>query len=262
MTARDLRSQLSTASDRLRSTSPELSQAIDNVLAPYGWVPLKNSDPAVAGGKDTNLAMNMRADYRDAIVAAVDADPLVETVTEAVNEGFSQFLQGKFVLGARSAVRSGVPVARVNLNVRPSRLLQEQVRAAGASPAKVAAEYLLAKYRIGPFAEGATAPESLSAGRQRVPMVPRRVREEIRARAKELGCTVEDVVNEGFRKYLDGDLDLVEPVWSEQEAADMVQLKMYPDAGLYERVKAERGMRPLAVAIAYLLDEFGIEAGA
>lgn len=239
----------------------ELADALEGLLLSYGWVSLKNTDPAVMGGKDTNLPIKMREDYRAAITAAVEADPETESVTEAVNEGLALFLAGRFVVPDRArAPRGAVAHPMVNLNVRPSLVLNQQVKAAGGVPSKVAAEYLLFKYGIGPYAAGPASATVLARGSQRNPALPRVVRDLIRAKAAESEERVDDIVNEGFTRYLDGEF-VLEPVeWPAGWEDDKANLKMHPNDALFEQVKERGGPRaPMQVAFAYLLDQFGIE---
>jgi hypothetical protein len=262
MPTESLRSRLTAASARLREVdSPALAEAVDAVLAPNGWAQLRTSDPSVSGGTERNLAMNMPESIRDQIVAAVEADPGAASVTAKVNEGYVAYLAGRFTPRKRPAQRSAQGGGkRVNLNVRPSGALRQQVTDAGASAAGIGTEYLMSQYKLGPYAQDAPA-APLPRGAERIPEVPSAVRDRIREAAKAAGERVDDVVNEGFAKYLDGRFVPEAPVWSAQERADMVAMKIRPNDGLYEQVKAAGGLRPLQVAVAYLLDEFGIEAG-
>lgn len=241
-------------------TVRELADALEALLLPYGWVSLKNTDPAVSGEMDTNMAIKMREDYRAAVTAAVEADPETESVTEAVNEGLALFLAGRFVLPERVRTPGAVPQTLVNLNVRPSKVLNQQVKAAGGVTPKVAREYLLFKYGIGPYAAGPASAAVLARGSQRNPALPRVVRDLIRAKAAESEERVDDIVNEGFTRYLDGAF-VLEPVeWPAGWEDDKANLKMHPNDALFEQVKERGGPRaPMQVAFAYLLDQFGIE---
>ncbi|MDX2998144.1 hypothetical protein PV382_23920 [Streptomyces scabiei] len=271
---RPVRSELTAASAKLRALpvpalaegldAVKLADALDAVLAPGGWHVLEQTDPALQEPEEPkrNMAFPVLKSIRDQIMEAVEADPEMKTVTAAVEHGFREFLASRFRPLAPEPGLPAVVEQRVNMNVRPRNSLREQVAASGTAAGRVAAEYLMFRYQLGRYASGAEA--RLPRGAQRLPEVPRRVRDEIRVQAKATGWRVDDVVNEGLGKFLDGSFEAVAPVWSEEDRRDMVPLSMHPNTDLYERVqgrRAETGLRASQVAIDYLLDQFGIEAG-
>lgn len=259
-----IRDTLTQASAKLAAVgSPGLAEAVDAVLAPGGWELLRGTDPSRTEGTERNLAINIPETIRDQIRAAVAADAEMESVTAAVNHGYWLFLNGSFIPAGRQGRSVEGSGARVNLNVRPSGQMREQIVAAGHSAAAVASHYLMFRYGLGPYASDAR--KSLPKGAQRNPEVPRRIRDQIRAAAAASGDLVDDIVNEGFQKFLDGDFDPQPVVWRPEDAADMVPLRMHPDDDLFERVKQavkDRPggvLRPAQLAIDYLLDQLGID---
>lgn len=274
-----LRQHLAQASARLAAVeSPELARYIDEVLAPGGWEKLRATDPSRTEGS-VNLAINIPESLRDQIWEAAKADPAGTTLTAKVNEGLGEYLAGRFTMPEWVDQRSVQPEKRVNLNVSASRLLtvqaSEKVREESgdrrASAARVAAEYLMSVYRLGRYAEDYKQRPVLARGAQRNPEVPRRIRDQIRELAAASGDRVDDVVNEGLQKFLDGSFDPEPVVWRAEDMADMTPLRMHPNDDLFEQVKqackahavlnAKTG--PRTVAVAYLLEEFGLtgEAG-
>ncbi|MFD7615737.1 hypothetical protein [Streptomyces sp. NPDC059802] len=255
----DLRNRLTTAAARLREVdSPGLADAVDAVLAPKGWTHLRSTDPVATGTTEPNMIMSISKTVRDQIVAARRSPGA--TVTDDVNEAFTKFLAGEFVPRKPARARHGAPDEKVNLNVRPSSVLRQQVaESAEMTAANVAADYLMRKYGLGPYAADAKA-APLALGSVRIPTVPRTVREEIRTRAATAGRKVNDDVDEGFQKYLAGEFTPTAPVWA--DTADMVPMKMRPNDTLHDQVLAAGGLRPLQVAVAYLLSKYSITPGA
>lgn len=263
--ASSIRATLTQASAKLSAVgSPGLAEAVDAVLAPGGWELLRGTDPSRSEGTERNLAINIPETIRDQIRAAVNEDPEMESVTAAVNHGFRLFLNGSFTPAGRQGRSVDGSGARVNLNVRPSGQMRDQITQAGHSAAAVASHYLMFRYQLGPYAGGAR--EVLPKGAQRNPEVPRRIRDRIRELAAAAGDRVDDIVNEGFQKFLAGEFDPQPVVWSADDLADMVPLRMHPSDDLFERVKEaarkrpQGALRPAQVAIDYLLDQFSIEA--
>lgn len=265
-----IRSVLTQGSGRLRKKDPlsrdeatELAEAIDRALAPGGWAFLQHTDPMRSAGGNAALAVDVLKSIHEQIIAAVEADPEAPSVTAKVNEGFNKFLSGEFVLD----VKHSDPLAakgqqRSMLNVSPLGDLTRLVAERGVKPARVASHYLMSCYELGPYAPD--APTFLSRGSERMPEMPRVVRDRIRAEATRTGWLADDVINEGFQKFLDGVFVPQAPAWTEEARADMVFFKVRPNDALFERValKAkERGLRPMQVAIDYLLDEFEITDG-
>ncbi|MFF2411837.1 hypothetical protein [Streptomyces sp. NPDC058092] len=255
-TNRELRTGLVAASDRLREVnSPDLAAWIDKALAPRGWVALRTTDPA--GPAVGNLTVSMDKAARDQIVAAAKAART--SVTADVNEGYLSVLAGEYTPRKPVRARYGGAAEKANLNVTPALSLMQRVEeATGMSAANVAADYLMHKYGAGPYAaDSAGAP--LAPGAVRNPQVPRAVRDEIRARAKAADRMVTDDVNEGFRKYLDGEFTPLTLAWS--DTSDMVNLRMNPNDDLHLQVASAKGLRPMQVAIAYLLHKYAIDPG-
>ncbi|AKZ60795.1 hypothetical protein SAM23877_p086 (plasmid) [Streptomyces ambofaciens ATCC 23877] len=251
----------------------DLAAFVDAALAPGGWEQLRATDPSRVEGSH-NLAMNIPESIRDQIKAAAAADPAATTLTAKVNEGLAEYLAGRFKMPRWVDRRSVQPEARVNLNVMASKLLstqatekiRQETHDRRASSARVAAEYLMFTYKLGRYAPGARV--ALPQGAERNPEVPRRVRDLIRELSAASGERVHDIVNEGFQKFLDGEFDPQPVVWSAEDAADMVPMRMRPNDALHDRVKeackghpvlnAKTG--PNVLAIDYLLDQLGIEA--
>ncbi|WP_406502187.1 hypothetical protein OHA04_45250 (plasmid) [Streptomyces sp. NBC_01590] len=256
-TNRDLRAQLAAAAARLQEVdSPALAAAVDTVLAPRGWAALRATDPDGTAGPNLSVMLDKAA--RDQIVAAAKAAGT--SVTDDVNEGYRSFLAGEYTPRKPVRARYGASVERVNLNVTPVLSLRQQVEEqAGMSAANVAADFLMRKYKAGPYAAGYAA-DSLQPGAVCNPQVPRTVRDLIRSRAAAAGNKVTDDVNEGFQKYLDGEFTPEALVWA--DTSDMVNLRMNPNDDLHDKLRAVKGIRPLQVAVAFLLDKYDIDPGA
>ncbi|MBD3550917.1 hypothetical protein [Streptomyces sp. SP18CM02] len=249
-TDRNLRAGLTAASARLKEVnSPELAAFIDTALS-VGVFRVRESEVS------DNLAIRLPESARDAIEDAAD-DMGVTSLGTVVDEGFRRFLAGEFTVAGRTYERRGTAGKKVNLNVRPAALLREQVAATGTSPMHVAADYLMKVFRTGPYAdnyEGA----ALKPGQARIPQVPRLIREQIREAAD--GRASMDI-EEGFAKLLAGEIDPVAPVWA--DTSDMVPFKVRPNDDLFnrakDRLKDVKGVTPMHVGIAYLLDKYGID---
>lgn len=250
----DLRAQLAAAAARLRKVnSRSNAEAIEQLLAPRGWVALRDTDPARSAGPSYVVLLS-KAD-RDHIVAA--ARGAHTAVTDLINEGFVKVLAGEYVPRKPPRARPGSTEEKVALNVSPSMSLRQQVEeATGMSSAHVAADYLMHRFEVGPYAKDSES--VLAPGKVCNPLVPRPVRDLIRARAADAGRWVTDDVNEGFQKYLAGDFTPKAPAWA--DASDMTILKIMPNDELHAQVKATMGRRTLPqVAIAYLLDKYDID---
>lgn len=248
-TDRTLRAGLTAASARLKEVnSPELATYVDTVLS-VGAFRVRESELG------DNLTVRLPITARDHIKKAA-ADMGVD-VTSVVEEGFRQFLAGDFTVPAGTRERRGAAQAKGNLNVRPAELLREQVAETGTLPMHVAAAYLMKVFRTGPYADGYQS-EALTPGRERMPQVPRPVRERIREAA---GGRASMDIEEGFTKLLAGEIDPVAPVWA--DTSDMVPFKVRPNDDLFNRVKNllrdVKGVTPMHVGIAYLLDKYGID---
>ncbi|WP_228994328.1 hypothetical protein [Streptomyces sp. DH8] len=249
-TDRNFRAGLTAASARLKEVnSPELASYVDTALA-LGAFRIRES------GAGDNLSIRLPESARDAIEDAAD-DMGVASLGTVVDEGFRRFLAGEFTVEGRTYERRGTAEKKVNLNVRPAALLREQVAATGTSPMHVAADYLMKVFRTGPYAasnEGA----ALEPGTARIPQVPRNVREQIRAAS---GFRASMDIEEGFTKLLAGEIDPVAPVWA--DTSDMVPLKVRPNDDLFDKVKDRlkdvKGVTPMHVGIAYLLDKYGLD---
>lgn len=115
--ASDLRSRLKKASAQLKTDGhPELSAAVDAVLAPGGWSKLR-AKPGAAS--TSNLPLHMPAPLRDALKAA--ADQMDVSLSALVTEGFRAAVAGAWTpppAPARSSRGSAEGQSKVNLNVR------------------------------------------------------------------------------------------------------------------------------------------------
>ena len=253
-TSPDLRTNLKAAATQLRQTkTPALAEAIDTVLAPGGWKALRNTDSV---GTGDNLSIRMIREFRDQVVAAARAAG--DTVTAGVNEGFALFLAGEFTPRPPAKGPAVAEADKVNLNVRPNAALHGRVRESGLLPQHVAAEYLMHKYQVGSYAPGYRAP--LAPGADRNPSIPRVVRDLIRDRAAAQGNKVNHDIDEGFTKFLAGEFVPTAPVWP--AGVEKAPLKSRPNNDLFTQVKVaarEAGLRPMQVAIAYLLEKYDID---
>ncbi|MGW1468527.1 hypothetical protein ACWCPT_29795 [Streptomyces sp. NPDC002308] len=252
----NLRDQLEAAAARLRETdAAPLAGAIDTVLAPGGWAALRDSAPSTVDG--SLMQLRLGAELRNKVVDA--ASEAGTTVGADVNEAFRAFLAGKFVPNERASSTHG-RAKNVILSVSPDASLRQRVKErAKVNPQAVAVDYLLRKYSLGPYAPGAETP--LTRGNQRMPYVPRHLRDAIREAAGSTPAT--DDVNEGYQQYLAGKFTPVAPTWPESD--DLVPLKLWPDNELHNQVAAKAKaskLRPMQVAIAYLLHKYGIDPSA
>jgi hypothetical protein len=248
-TRRNFTAGLTAASTRLREVnSPDLAAHVDEALAVL-------EGEVFTARKDEKLPIRLPVTARDRIVAgAAEAN---RTVTADVNEAFTRFLAGEFTPGQPVRARRGVAENKVNLNVRANKTLMEQVAAAGVLPMHVAADWLMRKYETGPYTAGAQN-TPLPAGSTRNPQVPRPVRDLIRARVAEAGKNVSTEIEEAFTRFLSGDFTPAAPVWPAD--ADMVPFKVTPNDDLFKQVKEQaEGITPMQVALAYLLDKYGID---
>ncbi len=260
-TNRSLRTELQAAASLLRDGGDlGYAEAVNAVLAPGGWKELRDTD---TDGTETNMAIRIEQRYRDAVVAAAAKRV---TITSVVNEGFQKYLAGEFTPRPRVQGRRTTGEKVVNLNVRPNAALHGQVRESGVLPMHVAHDYLLFRFKVGPYAEGYTEP--LPSGTDRVPMVPRAVRDLIRDKAAAIGHIVHDDMNEGFQKYLAGEFRPVAPEWP--AGVEMAPLKVRPNNDLFDEVKvaarsARDGtpeLRPMQIGLAYVLEKYGIDPAA
>ncbi|THA29159.1 hypothetical protein E6R18_24930 [Streptomyces sp. A1277] len=251
-TNRDLRAQLAAASTRLREVdSPDLADAVDEVLTPRGWAALRATESIRAN----NLSIFLTAIDRDRITSG--AKSARTTISDAVNAGFRKVIAGEYTPQQPETARKGTAKNKVNLNVTPSLALRERVEAkTGMLAAHVAADYLMHEFKAGRYAddyEGAP----LAPGAERNPQVPRAIRQLIRDRAKAAGRKVSDDVNEGYRKYLAGEFVPGDVVWVDE--SDLVNLRITPNDDLHAQVREATGRGVLKVAIAYLLAKYGID---
>ena len=115
--ASDLRSRLKKASAQLKTDGhPELSAAVDAVLAPGGWSKLR-AEPGTASA--SNLPLYMPASLREALKTA--ADQMDVSLGALVTEGFRAAVAGAWTpppAPARSSRGSAAGQGKVNLNVR------------------------------------------------------------------------------------------------------------------------------------------------
>jgi hypothetical protein len=328
MPSDSIRTKLTAASSLLRKVDPSVlndpditpasliqaADAVDAVLAPNGWwllVPEETAEPEPEAEETEqpkrNLPFSFPKHLRDKVNRSVKRDPLLKhlpekkrTLTLVVEKGFEEFLAGRFRPLPPLPGKQVHPEGVVNLNVRVKESLRKQAQEAGAKPGNIATQYLMFRYKLGRYAPDVREP--LKRGALRLPEVPRWVRDEIRRGAQESGDWVNDLVNEGLQKFLDGTFEAFPRRWSEEDRQDMVPLSMNPNDDLYEQVQRvweqkqqeaesrwktlsaeeqakerEQGMgkvsptvgwpyphggvRPSQVAIDYLLDQFGIDAG-
>ncbi|MFJ3283364.1 hypothetical protein [Streptomyces halstedii] len=258
----DLRTQLKAAVDHLRTggePAPELAEYVRKVMLPGGWKDLRATDTE---GFETNLTIRIAERYRDEIVAAADG---AMTLTSVVNEGFEKYLAGEFE--PRPRVRESRPKERrvagekmVNLNVTPNAALHGQVRDSNVLPTRVAGDYLMHRFKVGPYAPGYVEP--LPVGSDRTPMIPRVLRDQIRDKAADLGHVVHQDMDEGFQKYLAGEYTPKAPEWP--QGVEMAMLKVRPNNDLFDQVKVKGRsespeLRPMQIGLAYVLDKYGID---
>jgi hypothetical protein len=279
-TSKDLRNKellLKAAADLRERGKDDMAGAIDHVLSPSGWPMLGRLLSAEGSSTaNENMSIYMSEVFAKHVKDAVqeDQDDDVATVTDAVNKGLRLFLAGQFTPDRRAATRRSTGEAKTVLNVRPDNELRAAAQDRLRTPelvellgAEIAVPALVRDYlmRTYPLPEdGARRPVSLPKGAQRNPEVPREVREQIRAVLAGREETVEDIVNEGLGKFLGGEFDPIPARWSSQERESLVVFRMHPDNDLWARATARvkgTGMRASHVAVAYLLDELGIEAG-
>ncbi|WP_329046987.1 hypothetical protein [Streptomyces sp. NBC_01422] len=248
-TRRNFTAGLTAASARLREVnSPDLAAHVDEALAVI-------EGEIFTARKDEKLPIRLPITARDRIVAG--AAEASRTVTADVNEAFTRFLAGEFTLNQPVRARRGAAEDKVNLNVRANKTLMDQVAATGALPMHVAADWLMRKYETGPYAPGAQHVQR-PAGSTRAPQVPRPVRDLIRARVAEAGKNVNAEIEEGFTRFLAGEFTPVAPAWPAD--ADMVPFKVNPNNDLFDEVKARaEGVTPMQVAMAFLLETYGID---
>ncbi|MEU6016944.1 hypothetical protein ABZ826_23705 [Streptomyces sp. NPDC047515] len=160
--AATIRERLTAASARLREVdSPHLADAVDEVLAPGAWGLIRKAEqvenPEKAG--DPNLPISMPNFLRDEIkelAAAAGAN-----LTADVVEGLNAYVAGTFTPVDLPRATRGNATGTANLNVRIPRALREQVEAKdddGPSPALVGRDWLMRKYKVGPYAPKPTWP--------------------------------------------------------------------------------------------------------
>lgn len=120
-----VRARLTAAADKLtRDGEPELSDAVQAVLAPRGWELLKNL-PATGTSEEPNLAMWMNKSIKDAVQSrSLSAG---EGLRDVVEEGLRRFVAGKFVPEKPLRSARGSATAKVNLNTRVTKTLLDQV---------------------------------------------------------------------------------------------------------------------------------------
>ncbi|MFJ2279194.1 hypothetical protein ACIOEZ_34160 [Streptomyces sp. NPDC087866] len=256
-TNRDLRAQLAAASTRLREAdSPDLATAVDQVLAPRGWVELRATDTDdVTQLPRLNMAIFLSAVDRDRITAG--AAELGMSVTDMVDVGFRAVLAGQYKPNKLPQARKGAAKNKVNLNVTPTLSLRLEVEElTGMLATNVAADYLMYRFKAGPYADDYEGPP-LAPGAERNPRVPLAVRELIRERAAAAGRKVTDDVNEGYQQYLAGKFAPGDVVWADE--SNLVNLRITPDDGLHAQVREAAGRGVLKVAIAYLLTKYEID---
>lgn len=248
--------QLKEAASHLRSTGApaRLAEAVEEATTLDGAKALLSAiqlQRKLDGEVDQNMNVWLAESVRDLLKLKSP------NLTRDVNEGFQKYLANEFEPVDRP--RQRLTEAKVSLNVRPKDALRLQV-AETAAPSWVAGEYLMFKYELGPYAPSAEG-EPLPRGAQRAPEVPRAVRDAIQQAADAAGRWVVDDVDEGFTKFLAGEFTPAVPVWTPEQKRDVAKLSVFPNDDLFERVKAEaKPLRPMQVAIAYLIEKYGIDA--
>lgn len=158
--AHTIRARLTAASATLtKAGAPDLAAAVDEVLAPGGWGLLRRTEENADA--NPNLAIHMNKAIRESLKTKAEAKGT--SLSADVTEAFRLFLAGEFVPDApiRSQRNSGAEKA--NLNVRPDASLLQQVLDVAeqksaeygwkVTPARVAAAYLMKKYRISEAAQ-------------------------------------------------------------------------------------------------------------
>lgn len=260
-TSTNLRTQLQAAAAHLRHDGEQdLAKAVRQVLLPGGWKNLRDTDQV---GSETNLAIPLPRSIRDQIVTAAEQE--LVTVTSVVNEGFEKFLAGEFEPQPRVRGRKLRTVGedKVNVNVRPNAALHGQVRESGVLPIYVAGDYLMSRFQLGPYAPDYAQP--LIPGTLRNPMISRAVRDQIRERAAAAGRTVDQDIDEGFKKYLAGEFAPEDLSWPGGD--DLAGLKVKPNDELFDQVKAagrdmKPAVRPMQVGLAYVMEKYSIDPAA
>lgn len=243
------------AASHLRSTGApaHLTEAVEQATTVDGAMALLNAiqlQRKLDGEIDSNMNFWVAKSVRDELKSKSP------NITRDANEAFEKYLAGEFEPVDRP--RQRLSEEKVAVNVRPKDALRLQV-AESAAPSWVVAEYVTFKYELGPYAPSGEG-EPLPRGAQRAPEVPRAVRDAIQAAAEEAGRWVVDDVDEGFAKFLAGEFTPVVPVWTAAQKEDVAKLSVFPNDDLFERVKvAAKPVRPMQVAIAYLIDKYGID---
>lgn len=258
-TAKDLKTKenLQAAATFLRAKGkPDWAESVDYMLSPAGWATLGRLRSEEGPSPEVpNLAIRMSASDVEAIKAA--AREAGNTLTADVNEGLALFLDDLSSVRPPFSPQYSPAGVKVNLNVRPDVKLRQRVADTGVKPMHVAANYLLWKYSAGPYAPGYEAPQK--PGSPRTLVMPAPVREELKKRLAESGDFRSKVVEEGFAKFLAKEFTPAVPVWPKAVTA-RATLKVYPRNDLFDEVKAvAKNIAPSQVALAYLLEKYGID---
>jgi hypothetical protein len=265
-----LRARLAQASAKLTEAhAPDLAAAVDEVLAPGGWETLRHTDPARSEEPIRNLATNIPKAVRDEIAKAVEADPEAASISAMANKGLVEYLAGRFQMPERSSTY-GYGGQRVNLNWRPLHSLRAQIEERGVSVARVAVEYLMSYYRIGPYGLDQKPAPSLARDLTQMHLhVPPGLAAAIRERLALMEADLRGLVEEGFTKVLAGSwkpFKIPKAAKGSEYERDILPVRV--SGALVEQVrdrcpqlKEELGYRvtPPTIAIDYLISELGLE---
>ncbi len=193
-----VRERLTVLSDRLKGTpSPgadpgltdaDYAEAVDAVLAPWGWELLKK-ESVVSETARINLAMFMPAAVKKALEAKARVEavedakemgatpkPAGTVLGEVIDQGFDQFLRGLFTpeRPLKKPRGRGPEIVKSNLNVRADKALRDRVAAVcpdrsaqlgwTVTPGLVAMAWLFSEYGITEDDQiGVTTPEMPAA---------------------------------------------------------------------------------------------------
>lgn len=141
-----LRTQLAHAAARLREVdSPDLAEAVEEVLKPTGWGLLRRSSPEVSGSGHAdrlppNLPVRMpkavREEIKRNVAAAQAAKPGVKiTLATEAERALEAFLAGEFAPEQPQRLPRGAKVEWANLNVRVDAELRQRAEDFGADNA-------------------------------------------------------------------------------------------------------------------------------
>lgn len=218
-------------------TRSEYAEAVDAVLEGGGDQPLRLPE------RNPNLALWISKDMKEALVTA--AREVGGNLTDDVDRGFRQFVEGKFTPTPPIRAKRGANVEKVNLNVRPSGYFREQVEelleAKSAelgwkvTVSRVAISYLLDLYDI---REEDFTVRSGTGTVFRI-LVPAPLRAHFRAvEAADEDVSLDRLAEDGFRAALAGEFmpPRIPRTIGEGEEGDR-RLNVWVDAALYEELR-------------------------